>query len=257
MKPQKIVILAGKGKSSYILYNALRQEFQIHSIILEEGTPTSVFLKRRLKKLGLFKVSGQILFKVLALPLIQLESRKRYRELWNSFGFDTTLDPAKDPVEYVDSVNSKQTLALLKAIEPDLVIVNGTRIISKNVLQNIPCKFINTHVGITPKYRGVHGAYWALVNNDPENCGVTVHFVDQGIDTGQVIYQENIRPTVKDTFVTYPLLQLNVGIGLVKKAVSAVLEGAVDVKKPGLESKLWSHPTLIDYLKFRLLKQVK
>jgi folate-dependent phosphoribosylglycinamide formyltransferase PurN len=72
----------------------------------------------------------------------------------------------------------------LKAINPDLVIVNGTRIISKKVLSSINSKFVNIHVGITPKYRGVHGTYWALVNNDVENSGVTVHFVDEGIDTG-------------------------------------------------------------------------
>ena len=40
------------------------------------------------------------------------------------------------------------------------------------------------HAGITPQYRGVHGGYWAVVNNDPEHCGVTIHFVDKGIDTG-------------------------------------------------------------------------
>jgi folate-dependent phosphoribosylglycinamide formyltransferase PurN len=67
----------------------------------------------------------------------------------------------------------------LKAINPDLVIVNGTRIISKKVLSSINSKFVNIHVGITPKYRGVHGTYWALVNNDVENSGVTVHFVDE------------------------------------------------------------------------------
>jgi methionyl-tRNA formyltransferase len=40
---------------------------------------------------------------------------------------------------------------------------------------SINSKFVNIHVGITPKYRGVHGTYWALVNNDVENSGVTVH----------------------------------------------------------------------------------
>jgi folate-dependent phosphoribosylglycinamide formyltransferase PurN len=60
---------------------------------------------------------------------------------------------------------------------------------------SINSKFVNIHVGITPKYRGVHGTYWALVNNDVENSGVTVHFVDEGIDTGNIINQAIVVPS--------------------------------------------------------------
>ena len=49
------------------------------------------------------------------------------------------------------------------------MILNGTRIVSKKVISSIGCLFINTHCGITPKYRGVHGGYWAIYNNDLNN----------------------------------------------------------------------------------------
>jgi hypothetical protein len=51
--------------------------------------------------------------------------------------------------------------------------------------------FINTHTGITLQYR-VHGAYWVLVSNDKENCGVIVDKLDQGIDT-EIITQCTIE----------------------------------------------------------------
>jgi methionyl-tRNA formyltransferase len=43
------------------------------------------------------------------------------------------------------------------------------------------------HAGITPRYRGTHGGYWVLLNNDPGHCGVTIHLVDPGIDTGSIV----------------------------------------------------------------------
>src|SRR5690606_24425483 len=97
-------------------------------------------------------------------------------------------------VHWVPSVNATQCIDLVQKIEPDIVVVNGTRIISKKVLDAVPVSFINTHVGITPKYRGVHGAYWALACGDTDNCGVTVHLVDKGIDTGGILKQAVIAP---------------------------------------------------------------
>jgi methionyl-tRNA formyltransferase len=66
----------------------------------------------------------------------------------------------------------------------------------------MPALFINTHTGIH-KYSGVHGAYWALVSNDKENCGVIVDKLDQGIDTGEIITQCTIEISKLVNFITY------------------------------------------------------
>ncbi len=113
------------------------------------------------------------------------------------------------------------------------------------------------HVGITPKYRGVHGGYWALVNNDTSNCGVTIHLVDPGIDTGSVIYQQQIAVTGKDNFVTYPLLQLSAGLPLLMTAIDDILQGRLTVKQGTGESRLWSHPTFGQYVYNRLVHHKK
>ena len=117
---------------------------------------------------------------------------------------------------------------------------------------------MNIHAGITPAYRGVHGLYWALVNDDAEQAGVTVHLVDKGIDTGDVLYQKKIEITSKDNFSTYPLIQLGEGILLLKKAIDDFLKDdlkAVEVNTS--KSRLWYHPTLLFYLKSRILKNIK
>ena len=138
---------------------------------------------------------------------------------------------------------------MLRHLRADVVVLSGTRIISSAVLRGTRATFLNMHAGITPLYRGMHGAYWALVNGDVMNCGVTVHLVDDGIDTGGILEQARIVPTVHDTFATYPRLQLAVGLPLLKKAINDVRAGRAEAKpSPPGESRLWTHPTLLEYL---------
>lgn len=70
----------------------------------------------------------------------------------------------------------------------------------------------------------MHGGYWALAQREPQLCGVTVHFVDPGIDTGGVIGQALIHATSTDNFCSYPWLQLCLGLPILISAVSKVID---------------------------------
>jgi methionyl-tRNA formyltransferase len=254
---KKIVLLAGKGPSTTYLYNALMEDFDIAAVIVEDEVDRKTFLKRRAQKLGWWKVFGQVLFQALIVPILRKESARRLQAIKLTYQLkDTPIHPNK--LHELKSVNEPDCLALLKEMRPDIVVVNGTRIISRKVLTAIPAVFINTHAGITPKYRGVHGGYWALVNKDAVNCGVTVHLVDSGIDTGGVLYQSAIAPSAEDNFCTYPLLQLGEGILLMKKTLLDAQRGALSTRKSQTtESHLWYHPTAWEYLKKRLSNGIK
>lgn len=248
---KKIVILAGPGESTDILFHALDQEFGVHRIIVEEPVSQQQLLKRRAEKLGWSTVAGQIMFKLLVAVPLTRSSQERLRAIKQREGLNDRPLP-EDRVIRVSSVNSPECIAQLQQLNPDVIVVNGTRIIAKKVLTSVPCQFINTHAGITPLYRGVHGGYWALANNDRAHCGVSVHLVDAGIDTGGIIAQALIEPTAEDNFVTYPLLQLAAGLPLLKQAVRDALAGRVQLRPaPEGASRLWSHPTLAEYLSNR------
>jgi methionyl-tRNA formyltransferase len=226
-------------------------------VFVEESISPKTILKKRIKKLGWFTVFGQLLFIKLCVPILKNSSKKRIFKLKKQLNLVNTKIE-NDTLTEVTSVNSKECLEKLKEINPDIIIVNGTRIISKKVLNSLDATIINTHVGITPKYRGVHGGYWAIANNDLDNCGVTVHLIDAGIDTGGILYQTNIEIEKGDNYTTYPLLQIAKGIELMKIAINDVLNDTIKIKnKEVSESRLWYHPTIWFYLKKRIFKGVK
>jgi methionyl-tRNA formyltransferase len=213
--------------------------------------------KRRMKKLGFFRVAGQVLFSGLLVPFLSLISRKRVIKIKADYMFDETPIPGNKKTHF-SSVNIESCIHLLKELNPDVVIVNGTRIISSKVLDSTNAVFINMHTGITPKYRGVHGGYWAMANTDKENCGVTIHIVDKGVDTGSILYQSTIPVTRKDNFITYPYLQFGEGLPLMKKAIEDITYNKADPLSPHTgKSILWYHPTIWQYLRKRILEGKK
>ena len=76
-----------------------------------------------------------------------------------------------------------------------------------------------------------------------------MHLVDQGLDTGGVLYQAAIKPESADCFSTYPSLQLAAGLPLLKQAVQDAQAGKLVVIVPGHSSELFYHPTLWQYLR--------
>jgi folate-dependent phosphoribosylglycinamide formyltransferase PurN len=242
-------MLCGPGFSSRVVYNALRQRGSIERVIMEEKPALTQTLRRKLKKLGWWRTTGQLLF-LLYSKCLGWVSRKRRQSLITGQGLD---DSEISPVNLrrVTSVNSEEVVRALKDINPDAVIINGTRIISAEVLAAVDAPFLNTHMGITPRYRGVHGGYWALANNDPEHCGVTVHLVDSGIDTGGVLYQAVIEVQPQDNYTTYPVIQLAAALPLLRRALDDIAANGPQVTEGPGPSQLWYHPTLWQYLRNR------
>lgn len=240
-----VVILAGRGDSSFAVANFLARHFPVRAVILEEPPNAWQMLKRRAARQGYGAVLGQVLF-VLYSRLLTKWSEGRIAQIRMSRGLRTDPPESMELIR-VKSINDESTIQVLRSLQPRVVVVNGTRIISEKVLKAIDVPFINTHAGITPKYRGVHGAYWALALGDDQNAGVTVHLVDAGVDTGGVLYQARISATPADNFATFPVLQLAEGLPLLRQAVEDALNDKLVTVHTGLPSHLFHHPTIWRY----------
>jgi folate-dependent phosphoribosylglycinamide formyltransferase PurN len=253
----RIVLLTGGGGTGRIAFHALSRAFPDIAIIVEERVPRTALIKRRLRTLGPGTVVGQLIFMTTIMPLVARLSRSRIAEIKRQHGLDES--PLPSSVHRVTSVNAPETRELLRRLDPAVVVVLGTRIIGRSTLQSISVPVINFHAGITPLYRGVHGGYWALAEGRPELAGSTIHLVDPGIDTGQVIAQETFVATSRDSFATYPYLHIAVGIPMLVSAVRDALTGSlVTTRNPlNLPSQLRTHPTCWHYLWTLAAKHVK
>lgn len=246
MQTKKIVYLASDCESSRWVFNSLKKEFFFSGIITELPVSKKTLFKNRLKKIGIIKVTGQVLFSLLMVPILRFKAKKRKQDLLNQYHLDNSDFPTG--TIHVISVNDDSCLKALQELQPDIVLVNGTRIISKNILTCSKAVFINMHVGITPYYRGSHGGYWALYNKDVANFGTTIHLVDMGVDTGGVISQAFITPDKKDNFTTYPILQVAIGIEALKKVLPDIVSGKFEVKKHMEKGRMYYQPTIWQYL---------
>lgn len=241
----RVLLLAGPGDSSVAVANLLSENFDLLAVIMEQK-PSGAQLYRRAQRLGLTKVVGQILFLIWS----RFARRRRGKEIldmYRAYGLNANDFPSV-AIYRVSSANSQEAQSLIQRIGPDLIVVNGTRILSSTTLSCVDCYFLNVHMGITPKYRGVHGAYWALARGDRENCGVTVHLLDAGIDTGAILSQARIQPKDTDDIHSYPVHQLGTASPLLIEAVERVSAGDFRTKTGVGPSELFHHPTLWEYL---------
>lgn len=97
-------------------------------------------------------------------------------------------------------VNSTEFIESVKLYEADLFIsMSFNQILKRSIIDLSPKGFINCHAGALPYYRGRNILNWALINGE-DKFGVTVHYVDDGIDTGDIIEQEFVEITPTDTY---------------------------------------------------------
>ena len=103
------------------------------------------------------------------------------------------------PLENVNAPDSLERLAVYGA---DLLVsMSFNQILRSKILELCPLGAINCHAGALPYYRGRNILNWVLINDEPE-FGVTVHYMDEGIDTGDIILQRMSPITDADTYAT-------------------------------------------------------
>lgn len=95
------------------------------------------------------------------------------------------------PVAICRTQNSAQAIARLRRWAPDVVIFTGGDILRKELLAVPRLGVINSHLALLPQIRGMSSPEWSLLRHVP--LGVTIHYVDSGIDTGPILLHREFR----------------------------------------------------------------
>jgi phosphoribosylglycinamide formyltransferase-1 len=99
-----------------------------------------------------------------------------------------------------DDLNSDVLLNYLNEIQPDLIVLAGFLLkFPTNCVEAFPNKIINIHPALLPKYggKGMYGihVHRAVVENKESETGITIHYVNENYDEGNIIFQESVNLT--------------------------------------------------------------
>jgi len=127
----------------------------------------------------------------------------------------------------IENVNQTDAISRLNEYGADLFVsMSFNQILKKQILESAPLGFINCHAGALPFYRGRNILNWVLINDEKE-FGVTVHYVDEGIDTGDIILQQKSIITDQDDYSTLLTRAIDQCADLLYKALIQILSGTV------------------------------
>jgi methionyl-tRNA formyltransferase len=149
------------------------------------------------------------------------------------------------------NLKNEDFLATLKNLQADLFIIVAFRMLPKEVWSMPKLGTFNLHASLLPDYRGAAPIHWAIINGETKT-GVTTFFIDDKIDTGEIILQQEIEISDDETVGTLHDKLMNLGANLVAKTVDYIENQLVKtIKQPNIEKnaapKLTPENTKIDW----------
>jgi methionyl-tRNA formyltransferase len=137
--------------------------------------------------------------------------------------------------EEVIATPDKLTVDDVKAIDAEFLISYGYRhILKKDILDLFPRKAINLHISLLPYNRGAYPNIWSFIEDTPK--GVTIHYLDEGIDTGDIIVQQWVNFNEDDETMATSYEKLNhILQELFKRHWDGIKTGSIEPLKQNLD----------------------
>jgi methionyl-tRNA formyltransferase len=149
------------------------------------------------------------------------------------------------------NINHKDSVSLINNFKPDLLIsILGNQIFKEQIFNLAPKGCLNLHTALLPKYRGLMPTFWVLKNNE-KYTGVSVFYVDKGIDSGPIVVQEKVEigDRTQEQLIKHTK---KIGMNCILRAIDLIHENNIDLIDNNPEDKTYfSFPTKEDVKIFR------
>ncbi len=209
----KIVLWCGSEPNQQALAHKIHQEFPLAGIVIEKRAASR---KLTLKKIFV-KLTEKIFIPSLghAWKNLMEEYRKSYK------GFPSTK------MITVENINSDEAFRFTEQLQPDLVLVSGTRLVKAKMLSLHPrIGILNLHTGLSPYIKGgPNCTNWCLATKQFHLIGNTVMWIDKGIDSGNILTSEFTPLTGEESLAQLHLKVMNHAHDLYVRAVKFLGEG--------------------------------
>lgn len=128
------------------------------------------------------------------------------------------------------TLKDEEFISRLKAVEADLFVVVAFRILPGEVYTIPKLGSFNLHGSLLPKYRGAAPIQWSIINGDKET-GVTTFFLEDKVDTGNIILREQLKIDDEDNLGSVYEKLMNLGADTVLKTIDLIESGKVELLK--------------------------
>ena len=254
---------AGVFFSSYVLLPTglfLSWKAINDSAIFSTDTIKNAFKKLKAKIMGLFKKTRIVYMGTPEFAVAPLD--ELIKNGYNVVGVVTVADKASGrglkinesavkkyavehniPVLQPVSLKDPEFLEALKAWKPDLFAVVAFRMLPKVVWEIPKLGTFNLHAALLPQYRGAAPINWAVINGE-KTTGVTTFMIDEGMDTGGIMYRYDCRIEPEDTAGDVHDKLMEIGAKLVVNTVDAIIDRNVElrVQKSFIQGSEILHP---------------
>jgi methionyl-tRNA formyltransferase len=156
------------------------------------------------------------------------------------------------PVVGSKDVNDAHTMGIIRDWQPDLVMsIYLNQLIKRDLIRLPRLGCLNIHPALLPRNRGLFPYFWAMANGDLET-GVTVHWVDEKFDTGELLVQEKVCVQPGDSMTTLQYRSAQVGADLLIRSVELIEAGDPPrIAQDNSQATYYSWPRPADQRRFR------
>jgi hypothetical protein len=233
----KIVIFTRTAFHHTYFINRLQERFEVACVVRE------AYPRETKKTVSLKDLFGRHLMQLMSDELFLRRFNRDYsagfrnhKVLGEYLGSSFDVVEERKGAKYLNvacgEINSPDFGRLLKDMRPDVIAVLGSSVIRPHVISVPSASMVNLHSGLSPYYRGTWSYGWPIVNEEPEFIGVTIHHVDPGIDSGNIIYQTRPVLAESDDLNTIFLKIIAEGTGLVVRAIEEITgRGSIESHK--------------------------
>ena len=173
----KIVLLCGNQPNHLALAHKVAAKYELVGIVLEEKKSDGITA---------FNLIPKVIEKLFFSQINEAWNKLMHYYKTNYSGFPKT------EIFKTSSINSKRVIEIIEQLKPDLLMVSGTSLIRKPLIDmKFPKGIVNLHTGISPYVKGgPNCTNWCLANDEFHLIGNTIMWIDAGIDSGNLIATE-------------------------------------------------------------------
>jgi folate-dependent phosphoribosylglycinamide formyltransferase PurN len=255
----RIVVLTSDPPANVWLVNQLLVRHDVVGIVVERRplaiSVTQKIERRRtmVKRYGVVRTVNKLLFNRLRSRFLAQDEAQTVRECF--FPGAPVAYSRSAPTVVVGNINDRACADFIRDHAPDALAVCGTSVLKPEIFTLAPKGAINIHTGITPEYRSADPIFWALYHRELGKVGVTVHYIDRGIDTGPILHQEAVGVFADDSLATIYVRCIRRGAELYSQALGEIENGSVrPIVRTGVVGRAFLSVDLglFQYIVFRL-----